>query len=187
MSRYSVYRAGASASGLGSGARGAACVSAWRSGRGSQGCVVLFSASPLSQTHCSHRLVFFLSSSDRRPAPQGFEVGQRAQMRDGDKAWNWGTVTSVQPLKVNQKPGGKGFTWDEVRSEAQVRQRRPPCARCLCVAPCRASLLTCATPVQANAAGDKYDGPTVRLFGCPHRRSCLPPPKRLHRASLPPP
>ena len=60
-------------------------------------------------------------------------------MRDGDKAWRWGTVTSVQPLEVNQKPEGKGFTWDEVRSEAQVRQRRPPCARYLCVAACRAS------------------------------------------------
>ena len=77
--------------------------------------------------------------------------------------WGWGTVTSVEPLQVNTKTGitdGHGryhpcFIFDEVRSEAQVRQRRPPCARCLCVAPCRALLLTCATPVQANAAGDK--------------------------------
>ena len=41
-------------------------------------------------------------------------------MRDGDENWQWGTVTSVQPLKVNQDPDGSGFTWDEVRSEAQV-------------------------------------------------------------------
>ena len=54
------------------------------------------------------------------PHPQVFEVGQCVQMRDGDENWQWGTVTSVQPLKVNQDPDGSGFTWDEVRSEAQV-------------------------------------------------------------------
>ena len=40
-------------------------------------------------------------------------------------AWRCGTVTSVQPLLVNQEPEGIGFTWDEVRS-AEVKKSPPP-------------------------------------------------------------
>ena len=46
---------------------------------------------------------------------QVFAVGQRVQYKTprglelrGDPNWRWGHVTCVEPLKVSQKPGGKG-------------------------------------------------------------------------------
>ena len=78
------------------------------------------------------------SSSIPTAPPQVFTHGQRVQMRNVDAtrpdggAWNWGDVTSMYPLKVNQEPRGMGYTWDEVRSEArsEAQVTYPPPPRC---------------------------------------------------------
>ena len=54
-------------------------------------------------------------------AAAAFKIGQHVQMRDDDKAWRYGIVTSVQPLEVStMKPGEQaqshGYSWNEVRA-----------------------------------------------------------------------